>query len=507
MKGLWQKLMAPRRLEYLEVDANFVIKEASIGVDRFADSGQNADIGTDLRREFPELIGVEDILRAVLAGTQSNFQLQGIARVREHHSLLYFDLYCIADEPDPDTDSLPGLIILLEDATERMVMEQELGQVAKEATLLSHALAAANDYIDKIITSMADALLVTDRTGKIKTTNAAAQKLFGYSAAELRGSNISSIIEAQQLWPCKMPISSGSTELVRDVETMCQMKSGAGLFVSFSCAAIESESEEIHDFVYIGRDITERKRAEEQLRLAVEKERELMDLKSRFVSMTSHEFRTPLSTIISSADLLEFYCEKYRDENLMTHISRIQNSVNQMTQLLEEVLIIGKAEAGMLEFHPEWLDVEDFCRDLVADFEINTSGNQRISFGAESTKIIAYMDRKLLRHILSNLVSNALKYSPGETPVVFSLVYGEGEVIFEVQDWGIGIPLSDQPRLFESFHRGTNANNIPGTGLGMSIVKHCVDLHGGQISFVSQVGVGTKFRVVIPLTVRPLPEM
>ncbi len=507
MKWLWRKLMAPRRLEYLEVDANFLIQEASIGVHRFAESGQNADIGTDVRREFPEMIGVEDILRAVLAGTQANFQLKGIARVREHHSLLYFDLYCIADDPNTDASAQPRLIILLEDATERMAMEQELGQVAKEATLLSHALAAANDYIDKIITSMADALLVTDHTGKIKTTNAAAQKLFGYSAAELRGINISAIIEEHQLWPSQMYIGSGCTELVRHVEAMCQMKSGARLFVSFSCAAIDSDSEEIHDFVYIGRDITSRKRAEEQLRLAMDKERELMELKTRFISMTSHEFRTPLSTIISSADLLGFYCEKYKDEKLMTHILRIQNSVDQMTQLLDDVLIIGKAEAGKLEFQPEWLNLEDFCLDLVADLEINPGAVTRISLVAEVHHPIVYMDPKLLRHILSNLLSNALKYSPGATPVLFNLVCGEREVIFEVQDGGIGIPVSDQPRLFESFHRGTNTSNIPGTGLGMAIVKQCVDLHGGKISFVSKVGVGTRFQVVIPLPVQPLPEI
>ncbi|HIK09392.1 MAG TPA: PAS domain S-box protein [Oscillatoriaceae cyanobacterium M33_DOE_052] len=507
MKGLWQKLMAPRRLEYLEVDANFLIKEASIGVYRFADSGENPDIGTDVRREFPELIGVEYILRAVLEEKQPNFQLKGIARLREPHSLLYFDLYCIADDSQPDVHPQTGLIILLEDATERMAMEQELGQVAKEATLLSHALVAANDYIDKIITSMADALIVTDSTGKIKTTNAAAQKLFGYTAVELRVSNISHIIEDHQLWPVQMAMGSGCTELVRDVEAVCQMKSGARLFVSFSCAAIQSDSEAIQDLVYIGRDITERKRSEEKLRLAMEKERELMDLKNRFVSMTSHEFRTPLSTIISSADLLEFYCEKYKDEKLITHISRIQNSVNQMTQLLDDVLILGKAEAGKLEFKPDWLDVEDFCRDLVAEFEINLAGDRQIDFVAESQNTIAYMDRKLLRHILSNLVANALKYSPAGTPVLFNLIYGAGEVIFLVQDWGIGIPLSDQPRIFDSFHRGTNAGNIPGTGLGMAIVKQCVELHGGRISFVSEVGVGTQFRVVIPFKVQPLPEI
>lgn len=507
MKGLWQKLMAPSRLEYLEVDANFVIKEASIGVHRFADSGQSADIGTDLRREFPELIGVEDILRAVLAGTQSNFELKGIARVREHHSLVYFDLYCIAGSPDPDAYSQPRLIILLEDATERMVMEQQLGQVAKEATLLSHALAAANDYIDKIITSMADALIVTDSTGQIKTTNAAAQKLFGYDAAELRGSNISAIIEEQQLWPLQLAMGSGCTELVRDVEAVCQMKSGARLFVSFSCAAIERNSQETQDFVYIGRDVTERKLSEEKLRQALEKERELIELKNRFVSMTSHEFRTPLSAIISSADLLEFYGQQYRDEKLMIHISRIQNSVTHMTQLLDDVLILGKAEAGKLEFKPDWLKLEDFCRDLVGDFEINPDGKNRISLRVESLDTIAYMDPKLLRHILSNLISNAIKYSLGDTPVLFTLVCRDEDAIFEVQDWGIGIPLSDQPWLFESFHRATNAHNIPGTGLGMAIVKQCVDLHGGRISFVSEVGVGTKFRVVIPVQVQPSPEI
>ena len=248
----------------------------------------------------------------------------------------------------------------------------------------------------------------------------------------------------------------------------------------------------------IVRDITERKRAEEDIRNALEKEKELGELKSRFVTMTSHEFRTPLTTILSSAELLEDYGSKWTEEKKLQHLRRIQTSVNHMSQLLNDVLLIGKAEVGKLECNPVELSVAQFCRDLVDEMLLGTTSHT-ITFQQQGNCTNAYLDEKLLWHILSNLLSNAIKYSPVGGTVYFDLVCEQGEAIFRVQDEGIGIPKADQAQLFNSFHRASNVGTIPGTGLGLSIVKKAVDLHGGKITVESEVGVGTKFVVSLPL--------
>lgn len=240
-------------------------------------------------------------------------------------------------------------------------------------------------------------------------------------------------------------------------------------------------------------------KAETEIRKALEKEKELNELKSRFVSMVSHEFRTPMATILFSAGLLESYSNKWPEEKKLVHIRRIQSGIQQMTSLLNDVLLIGKAESGKLEFNPKPIDLDLFCRELVEDLELSDSNQHQIIFTIEGSYNQAKMDEKLLRHILSNLLSNAVKYSPENTKVEFNMVYQKNSVIFQIKDTGIGIPLEDQKRLFETFHRANNVGTIPGTGLGLSIVKKSVDLHGGTISLQSEVGLGTTFTITLPL--------
>lgn len=254
----------------------------------------------------------------------------------------------------------------------------------------------------------------------------------------------------------------------------------------------------------LAEDITERKRAEAEILNTLAQEKELGDLKSRFISITSHEFRTPLTTILSTTELLEYY--EWSKHEQIEHLHVIQNAVSQMLQLLEDKLFIGTAEAGKLPFHPVLLDVPKLCQDLVTEIQWGLSWKisppplqHTINFVSHVHSFIAPMDRKLLRHILTNLLSNAIKYSPGGGTVRFELICQAEQVVFRIQDWGIGILPEDQPRLFQFFHRGSNVGAINGTGLGLAIVKKCVELHGGQISFRSQVGAGTTFTVTLPL--------
>jgi PAS domain S-box-containing protein len=247
-------------------------------------------------------------------------------------------------------------------------------------------------------------------------------------------------------------------------------------------------------------DITERKRAEEDIRGALEKERELNELKSRFVAMTSHEFRTPLATILSSAELLEHYSDRLPPEEKEDLHRSIRAAVERMTKMLDNVLTIGKAEANMLQFSPAPTDLAAFCRQLADEIRLTADDRHTLDFSYDGDRGPVRADEKLLRHALSNLLSNALKYSPEGGTIEFRVRVGATEASFDVRDQGIGIPAEDQARLFETFHRARNVGTITGTGLGLAIVKKSLELHGGSVSLESSPGAGTVFRVTIPLS-------
>ena len=259
---------------------------------------------------------------------------------------------------------------------------------------------------------------------------------------------------------------------------------------------------------YIGSriDITDRKQAEAEIRKALEKERELSELKSRFVSTVSHEFRTPLSTILSSADLLEYYAGNWSIAKQLEHVQRIQSAAVYMNNLLSDVLTLERNEISQA-LEPVAIDLRLFCDNLIAELSLNDQGQHQVVFqlepagdrGQTPRAIAATMDKKLLRQILGNLLSNALKYSTLGAVIWFRLKMAGDHVQFEVQDQGIGIPLEDQERLFDPFHRGTNVGSTPGNGLGLSIVKKSVEIHGGTISLTSQLQVGTTVQVSLPL--------
>ncbi|WP_199336786.1 sensor histidine kinase [Oscillatoria sp. FACHB-1407] len=245
--------------------------------------------------------------------------------------------------------------------------------------------------------------------------------------------------------------------------------------------------------------IRQGKQAEYEMQLALQEERELNELKSRFVSMVSHELRTPLTVIRTSLELLERYHDVVSESKKREYFQRSQMAVQNMTQLLEDVLTIGTAEAGRLEFNPIALDLKQFCYEIVEEMQMGVGSNYAIAFTIEGDCTEAEVDPKLLRSILTNLLSNAIKYSPLKSKVTFNLRCDEYNATFVIQDEGIGIPPDDQPRLFELFHRASNVSTIRGTGLGLAIVRECVLHHQGHITFTSQEGIGTTFTVTLPL--------
>jgi signal transduction histidine kinase len=262
-------------------------------------------------------------------------------------------------------------------------------------------------------------------------------------------------------------------------------------------AAIFQENK-IHDVVCGLRDITERKQMEQGLRAALEEERELSELKSRFSSMVSHEFRTPLAIILSSVGLLQRYNNRMVDEKRLEHLQQIQTQVGHLAGLLDDVLTLSRAEALGIAITGEIVDLESFCLEIVGEIQQTTQKHQ-LHYTVAGKNHPILIDTKLLRQAITNLLSNAVKYSPQGGTVTLNLIYENKEVVIICKDTGIGIPEADQKRLFEVFHRARNVGTIPGTGLGLPIVKRAVEAHGGTVTVESEVGTGTTFIIRMPL--------
>ncbi|HEY9833596.1 MAG TPA: ATP-binding protein [Stenomitos sp.] len=236
----------------------------------------------------------------------------------------------------------------------------------------------------------------------------------------------------------------------------------------------------------------------ESLQHTLAQEKELGELKVRLFSMVSHEFRTPLSVILASSQLLGEILQDVVEPNQLKNLYRIQSSAKVMNQLLTDILTLTRAEAGKLNYKPELLDLEAFCLNLLEDVRFCDIKSHSLKFISKGRCVRVYLDEKLLYSILGNLLLNAIKYSPNGGEVYLILNCENESTIFQVKDEGIGIPVENYSDIYEPFYRGENVENIVGSGLGLAVVKKCVELHQGEITMESQVGVGTTFTVRIP---------
>lgn len=232
------------------------------------------------------------------------------------------------------------------------------------------------------------------------------------------------------------------------------------------------------------------------------KAQEINQFKSEFVSMLSHDIRNPLNTIILAAGLLQDNEEKLSQERKHSHFQIIRSAIKNMTQLLDEVSLIGRAESGKLQCELMAIYLEPFCYEILDAYQLSIKEKQlKVIFNCSQDLKPALLDESLLRHILANLLGNAIKYSLPGGAIQFEIFGHEDEVVFQIQDWGIGISHPDQKYLFQPFHRGDNVGSISGTGLGLAIVKKCVDAHQGDIFVNSELGVGTTVTVILPLLI------
>lgn len=255
----------------------------------------------------------------------------------------------------------------------------------------------------------------------------------------------------------------------------------------------------IRQILVVEQNVTKQKKAENEIRKSLEKEKELNELKSRFVSMASHEFRTPLSTILSSVSLVQKYDTPENEEKREKHIIRIKSAVNNLTGILNDFLSLDKLETGKVENNPVEFDVVKFSEEMTEEMQAVAKKGQRVIYkhNGKNTTVIA--DKHILKNILHNLLSNASKYSAEETEISFNTFSDKTKLRIEVRDRGIGIPEEEKQHMFERFFRAKNAVNIGGTGLGLNIVKKYTELLDGEIEFESNAGEGTTFTLFVPL--------
>jgi hypothetical protein len=412
---------------------------------------------------------------------------------------------------------------------------------------MERQLREREQWLATTLKSIGDAVITTDSQGSITFMNPVAEALTCWKQEEVLGSNLAQVFQTinektRQVVenPAVVALREGVTVGLEN-HTLLITKDGNEVPIDDSAAPIKNDVGNILGAVLVFHDVTEqqqikailertneeleirvaestaqlrqaneqlraeiaqRKHLESELLLALEKERELNELKSRIVATVSHEYRTPLTTILSSTEMLQQYSSRWTEERKEKHFQRIHASVKYLTKLVNDVLFVNQAEAESLEFNPVPLDVEQVASGLVEEFHLQAAGQRTINFECQGVSTNPVLDERLIESMLRNLLSNGIKYSPPGSQVLLELVFERDAVVFRVSDQGIGIPSADQTKLFNAFFRGSNVGTTAGVGLGLLIVKECVDLHGGEILVESEVGVGTKFTVTLPLAPR-----
>jgi PAS domain S-box-containing protein len=409
-------------------------------------------------------------------------------RQQQKNGTLIDIVFSAAPWRDPE-GQIGGIVAVITDVTAQKIQTEQL-------RLLQSVVINTNDAV--VIT---EAEPIDAGGPRILYVNEAFTAITGYQPQEVLGKTprILQGAKTDRTELDKVRLALSKWESIT-VEVINYRKDGSEFWNEFSLVPVADRDGFYTHWIAVQRDTTRRKQLDE-IRLALEREQELSILKTRFFSMASHEFRTPLSTVLAAAQLLENSQVTWENtEKRLRNLHRIQDSVRNMVQLLDDILTINRAETGKLAFNPQPLNLELYCRHFVDEMQLNAGAQHPISFRTEGKSVSVYLDEKLLRSILANLLSNAIKYSPRGGKIKFSLVFRSTTIAIEIEDCGIGIPQLDLDRLFEPFHRGKNVHTIPGTGLGLVVVKKCVDLHQGTIEITSTVSIGTTCLVTIPLT-------
>lgn len=339
------------------------------------------------------------------------------------------------------------------------------------------------------------AIIFIIQDGRLRYANSVMEEVSGYKKAELLGDfTLERIIKHKQCNRAPLPQTSSPISQYQEIQIIT--KSGQERWLACSVGKIDYVGKPAELVMAI--DITTCKHAEVEVRQALEQAKQLGKLKERFVSMLCHQFRTPLNIVSFSADLLKRHSSHWTEEKQLPYLAHIQTAVTQISQLLDEILFFGKLEAEKLNFEPKLIDLKQLCAEIVVQMQLASENKTQLKFIFKCDRSTYRLDDKLLQPILTNLLANAIKYSLPDSPVDLEVSCQEREVVFQVKDRGRGIPAIDLPKLFEPFHRGSNVDSTPGTGLGLAMVKTLVDLHGGRIFVSSQENAGSTFTIALP---------
>ncbi|MEB3291258.1 MAG: PAS domain-containing sensor histidine kinase [Leptolyngbya sp.] len=373
-----------------------------------------------------------------------------------------------------------------------------------------------------ILNAVGEGIYGLDLAGNVTFVNPAAAEMIGWAVEDLIGQSMHAVMhhsredgQPYQREDCPIYAAFQDGSVRRITNEVFWRKDGTSFPVEYISTPMRDEEGQLIGTVVTFRDITQRRWAEEilqraneeleqkvqertaELQAANQQLQHLSEMRSRFVSMVCHEFRNPLNTIALSVSSLNRYDTQLRPEEKTDYLRAINTNVERMTQMIDDILVIGKIEAKVLEVNPQPMDLVAFCQGLLTESDYRRP-QAPIQFLCRHRHLWAEVDERLLRSILGNLLSNAIRYSPDLGAITLKLTGRQQCLTFRVQDAGMGIPLSDRRDLFKPFHRGRNVSNIPGTGLGLSIVKQFVDLQNGTIAATSRQGQGTLFTVRLP---------
>ncbi len=394
--------------------------------------------------------------------------------------------------------------IAIENAQLYDELQQHAHQLERRVAERTVALQRAKDHVEAILDNNSDAIIVAWRDSTVSQVNPAFGQLFSYPLGDALDESLLTLLPSTQTDALRDALEAvRSTRQSARLEMSIQRKDGSQFDADVVLSPILEHDPltaalSMSGVVCSVRDITERKQAEMAAQQALKAEMELNELKSRFISMASHEFRTPLASILSSSELLIRYRERMDvtqlDEKLRTIVAQVQY----LTSVIEDVLDMSRMESAWAEFKPVSTDLDGLCRGIIDEFANRPEITHQIIFTSTPPPRLM-LDDRLMHRIITNLLTNAIKYSPSDTPIFVSLDTTADDMVLRVRDQGIGIPLADQKHLFQPFHRATNVGTIAGTGLGLSIIKRAVELHDGTIEVKSEVGIGTTFTISIPL--------
>jgi two-component system sensor kinase FixL len=388
--------------------------------------------------------------------------------------------------------------------------------------------------LNAIIDNAIDGIITIDTRGLIESINPSGCELFGYSAEELLGKNISALMpepdysrhdtylkryqETQErhiigtgrelkgkkkngeIFPFRLAVSEVQYDgriiytgfihdLTREKNAEDQLKTYANKLEQ----TVENRTKELQSLVHLIQE------AKEEVSLSLEKEKELNQMKSRFVSMASHEFRTPLSSIQLSASLINRYTEEYQHPGISKHVNKIKNSIGNLTTILNDFLSLERLEAGVITSQFVNFDLVKLAEEITEEMQLVAKQNQNIIYQHTGITSLIDNDAGLLKNCIINLVANAIKYSGENTFIEFNTEITDKNCFITIKDNGIGIPFSEQKQLFEPFFRANNIGNIPGTGLGLNIVQRYMKLMNGKIEFESAENYGTKFTLIFSI--------